>query len=404
MAVAALPVAGSQFCDFQAVDLTLSSSGVFSCGKYTVRDAEQNQVFAVDGKFGCGRQRRVMDSSGKLLLVLQKVKTVRQACSFQNKWKVYLDEDKLLFTTKRPFFFRLELCVDVYLGENTTPDFKLTGSAFTGKYCLHRTDTGELIAKARSKRNLACVASYSIEIEPGVDSLFVVSMILTIVGRSYGGHWLAVSLHWIDILVRLLVEAIVAHGDQIPCWGDPHSSSDMERLRLGKVMGFDQDSAKVVAEHSFETSSLWISLSPARESSAVGMDGNFGCGRQRRVMDSSGKVILVLHKEAFSFQSKWKAYLDEDKFLFTAKKPCFRLELCVDVYLGESTTPDFKLTGCDFTGKYSLRRTDTGQLIAKARYKWKLASIAGCHSYSIEIELGVDSLFVVSMFLVMNEI
>ncbi|XP_024530019.1 uncharacterized protein LOC9660057 isoform X2 [Selaginella moellendorffii] len=127
-----------------------------------------------------------------------------QACSFQNKWKVYLDEDKLLFTTKRPFFFRLELCVDVYLGENTTPDFKLTGSAFTGKYCLHRTDTGELIAKvclcflllqrdfefdpqARSKRNLACVASYSIEIEPGVDSLFVVSMILTIVGRQFNG-------------------------------------------------------------------------------------------------------------------------------------------------------------------------------------------------------------------------
>ncbi|EFJ29502.1 hypothetical protein SELMODRAFT_410469 [Selaginella moellendorffii] len=187
MAVAALPVAGSQFCDFQAVDLTLSSSGVFSCGKYTVRDAEQNQVFAVDGKFGCGRQRRVMDSSGKLLLVLQKEKTVRQACSLQNKWKVYLDEDKLLFTTKRPFFFRLELCVDVYLGESTTPDFKLTGSVFTGKYCLHRTDTGELIAKARSKRNLACGASYSIEIEPGVDSLFVVPMILTIVGRQFSG-------------------------------------------------------------------------------------------------------------------------------------------------------------------------------------------------------------------------
>ncbi|XP_024530018.1 uncharacterized protein LOC9660057 isoform X1 [Selaginella moellendorffii] len=138
----------------------------------------------VESFFSCSRKwylKRIF------LFLSNSQKTVRQACSFQNKWKVYLDEDKLLFTTKRPFFFRLELCVDVYLGENTTPDFKLTGSAFTGKYCLHRTDTGELIAKARSKRNLACVASYSIEIEPGVDSLFVVSMILTIVGRQFNG-------------------------------------------------------------------------------------------------------------------------------------------------------------------------------------------------------------------------
>jgi uncharacterized protein YxjI len=143
---------------------------VWSLGDdYTIRDAEGNDVFLVDGKvFSLGHKLSFQDMEARELAFIS-----QKLLSFRPTYELYRN-DALFATVQKDFtFFRDHFTVDVP-GPN---DYEVSGNFMDYEYVFRRQASEVAVV---SKRFLAFSDTYGVDIVDGEDDITILATAVVI--------------------------------------------------------------------------------------------------------------------------------------------------------------------------------------------------------------------------------
>ncbi|KAH9314017.1 hypothetical protein KI387_022644 [Taxus chinensis] len=181
-----LPVVSSQFCTpNEKLVFSVQKRPNRSCsgGDLIINDAESYPFARVEGRQCRLQEKRILrNASGKPLLTLK-----RKVLSINYEWDVYLGEKtdpaKLLFRARTSFPLQLKTPVNVYMAYNTDEeqwDFKVKGDYVerASVFYYGARTIAQLSRKRSATNELLGRDTFLIKIEPGVDYVFVMALVV----------------------------------------------------------------------------------------------------------------------------------------------------------------------------------------------------------------------------------
>jgi len=182
-----LPIVGSEFCtpDHMLVFTVQKKKRNRSCsGADLIIHGSDGQLIArVDGR-DCSltNKRVVRNSSGDALVTLR-----RKLVSINHKWEAFrgekTDPSRLLFSARTSSVLQLKTSVNVYMAYNTEEEqwnFKVKGDYLerSSVFYYGARIIAELGRKRSETKELLETDIFLIKVHPGVDYLFIVSLVV----------------------------------------------------------------------------------------------------------------------------------------------------------------------------------------------------------------------------------
>ncbi|KAJ7571607.1 hypothetical protein O6H91_01G168800 [Diphasiastrum complanatum] len=177
-----LTIVGPQFCSPYPTEYVIQKKVLsLSGGDFNVTDTNGNLFFKVDGRVWSMREKRVLlDALDTPVLCMK-----RKYLSLHSTWWAFLGNSissgKELFTIKQSAVFQLKTSLDVFLAHNTgVPDFNIKGD-FIARSCLiyHYNQVIAEIKRTLTVSNLLLGKdTFSVLVYPGIDSAFIISLVL----------------------------------------------------------------------------------------------------------------------------------------------------------------------------------------------------------------------------------
>lgn len=184
-----LPVVGSQFCTpYHTLVFTVQRkkrNKTCSGADLVISDSDGQLIARVDGRECSLRDKRVVrNASGEPLVTLR-----RKLVSINHKWEAFrgekTDPARMLFSARTSSVLQLKTSVNVYMPYNTEEEqwnFKVKGDYLerSSVFYYGARTIAELSRKRSENKELLEKDIFLVKVHPGVDYLFIISLVVVL--------------------------------------------------------------------------------------------------------------------------------------------------------------------------------------------------------------------------------